>query len=117
MLTNSNTREKCSHIFSNKTMEIFINFLCTIIIIMINYGLRKLLQSLQSYCLYNNKTEESISLFNNLFLATFINTSFLITFVYADIFNFKPMKLFGSMIPSLFEKFKKLKKNLILFKI
>ena len=105
MLNDKNLRKLCSEQFDDRTLEFIINLICTIIITLINFGLRKLLHTVQSFGRYDSMTKQSSSLFNNLFVSTFINTSFLITLVYSNIFNFIPMKIISILIPSLFDKF------------
>lgn len=99
MLTNSSIRTLCWNVFMDKSTEMFINIFCTFIISFINFGLRQLLLYLKDYSRYDTKTSEATSLFNNLFLSTFINTSFLLTLVYANIFDFIPMKIITSFLP------------------
>lgn len=101
----SSIKNKCQAEFDDRSLGYAISLVCTIFITIINFGLKKLLNALQDYGRYDSMSKQSSSLFNHLFVSTFINTSFLITLVYANIFDFIPMRIISFIIPNLFDSF------------
>lgn len=104
-MNDSDARNLCFDEFKERFVEYFVSFVCTLIINFINFGLKKLLQTVQDYGRYDSMTKQSLSLFDNLFISTFINTSFVITLVYSNIFDFIPMRVISIIIPNIFDTF------------